>query len=150
MDKSQKDLLVFGYGLGVIAAFFAIAGTLKHGFGPAQAVLSACAVVFSVVTACRWEALRPGYAGWMKVAHLIGGVVTTVIDSGSFILFGNTGTEGMLRVTDLKPGAKVKVIVDTVDTVEGKIGLSLAEKPQIPTQWRFSAPVRKKEKRGRK
>ena len=78
------------------------------------------------------------------------GVVTTVIDSGSFILFGNTGTEGMLRVTDLKPGAKVKVIVDTVDTVEGKIGLSLAQKPQIPTQWRFSAPVRKKEKRGRK
>jgi ribonuclease R len=78
------------------------------------------------------------------------GVVTTVLDSGSFILFGDSGTEGMLRVTDLKPGTKVKVIVDTVDTVEGKIGLSLAQKPQIPTQWRMSPPRREKGKHGRK
>ena len=86
----------------------------------------------------------------LQIGKELEGVVTNVIDSGSFILFGDTGTEGMLRVTDLKPGAKVKVIVDTVDTVQGKIGLSLAEKPQIPTQWRFSAPARRKEKRGRK
>lgn len=86
MDKVQKDLVVFGYGLGVIALFFAAAGALKHGFGPAQGVLVACAVVFISVTALRWEALKPGYAGWMKVAHVIGGVVTTVILSAVFLI----------------------------------------------------------------
>ena len=84
MDKSQKDLLVFGYGLGVIAAVFAVGGALKHGFGPAQVVLAVCAVVFVSVTALQWEALKPGYAGWMKVAHAIGGVITTVILSMVF------------------------------------------------------------------
>jgi ribonuclease R len=68
----------------------------------------------------------------------IEGVVTTVIETGCFILFGDSGAEGLLRVTDLKPGTKVKVIVDTVDTAEGKIGLSLAEKPKMPAQWRVT------------
>jgi hypothetical protein len=79
MDKKKKDLLVFGYGLGLIAVAFAIGGTLKHGFGLAQGVLVACAVVFISVTAFRWEALKPGYTGWMKVAHLIGGVISTLV-----------------------------------------------------------------------
>jgi hypothetical protein len=84
MDKFQKDLLVFGYGLGVIATIFAVAGSLRHGFGPAQAVLIVCAVVFISVTALRWEALKPGYKGWMKVAHLIGGVVSAVVLSAVY------------------------------------------------------------------
>jgi len=77
------------------------------------------------------------------------GVITTVIESGSFVMCGDTGAEGMLRVTDLKPGTKVKVIVDAVDTLDGKIALSLAgaQKPKMPAQWRVTKS--KQEKRGK-
>ncbi|MCX5782558.1 MAG: VacB/RNase II family 3'-5' exoribonuclease [Elusimicrobia bacterium] len=73
-----------------------------------------------------------------KIGSVMEGTVTTVIDRGSFVMCGDTGAEGMLRVTNLKPGIKVKVIVNAVDTVEGKIDLLLAEKPKMPAQWRFS------------
>jgi len=79
MDKEKKNLLVFGYGLGVVAAIFGIAGFLKHGVQPVQAVFLLCSVIFTSVTALNWQALRPGYRGWMKVAHVIGTVVTTVV-----------------------------------------------------------------------
>lgn len=79
MDKEKKNLLVFGYGLGVVAAVFGIAGFLKHGVQPVQTVFLLCSVIFTSVTALNWKALRPGYSGWMKVAHLIGTVVTTII-----------------------------------------------------------------------
>jgi hypothetical protein len=79
MDKEKKNLLVFGYGLGGIAAIFGIAGFLKHGAQPVQAVFLLCCIIFTSVTALNWQALRPGYKGWMKVAHVIGAVVTTII-----------------------------------------------------------------------
>lgn len=79
MDKEKKNLLVFGYGLGMIAAIFGIAGFLKRGAEPVQAVFLLCCVIFTGVTALNWQALRPGYRGWMKVAHVIGAVVTTVV-----------------------------------------------------------------------
>ncbi len=84
MDKEKKNLLVFGYGLGGIAAFFAIGGTIKHGFGLPQQVLTGCSFIFAVVTALNWRALRPGYKGWMIVAQAVGGVVTTFILSVVF------------------------------------------------------------------
>lgn len=86
MDKSKRDLLVFGYGLGLIAVVFGIGGGLKHGLSWAPVTFLICAVVFISVTAFNWEALKPGYRGWMKVAHLIGGVVTTVILGAVFFL----------------------------------------------------------------
>jgi len=79
MDKEKKNLLVFGYGLGAIAAVFGIAGFLKHGAQPVQGVFLLCCIIFTSVTALNWQALRPGYKGWMKVAHVIGTVVTTVV-----------------------------------------------------------------------
>ncbi len=79
MNKEKKNLLVFGYGLGVVAAVFGIAGFLKHGVQPVQAVFFLCSIIFTSVTTLNWQSLRPGYRGWMKVAHLIGTVVTTVI-----------------------------------------------------------------------
>lgn len=86
MNKEQRDLLVFGYGLGIISAIFGTGSILKHGVNPAGAVLLACCLVFAGVTALNWQALRPGYAGWMKVAHFIGGIVTTVILAAVFFL----------------------------------------------------------------
>jgi ribonuclease R len=61
------------------------------------------------------------------------GAVTTVIDSGAFVMLGDTGAEGLLRVNGLKPGTKVKVMIANVDTAEGKIDLSLEGRP-VPAQ----------------
>ena len=60
------------------------------------------------------------------IGTVMDGTVTSVIESGTFVMLGDTGAEGMLRVGFLKPGAKVRVKVDAVDTIEGKIDLSLA------------------------
>lgn len=73
-----------------------------------------------------------------RIGTVMEGTVTSVIDSGSFVMCGDTGAEGMLRVTTLKPGTKVKVIIEAVDTAEGKISLSLAQKTQLPTHWRVT------------
>ncbi|MFH1259217.1 MAG: VacB/RNase II family 3'-5' exoribonuclease [Elusimicrobiota bacterium] len=73
-----------------------------------------------------------------QIGAVLEGTITTVIESGSFVLCGDTGAEGMLRVTNLKPGTKVKVVVDAVDTAGGKISLSLAEKSPQSLQWRVT------------
>ncbi len=54
------------------------------------------------------------------------GTVTSVIESGAFVALGDTGAEGLLRLPGLKPGAKVRVTVVSVNTAEGKIDLSPA------------------------
>jgi ribonuclease R len=59
------------------------------------------------------------------VGSIMDGAVTTIIDSGAFIMLGDTGAEGLLRVNGLKPGMKIKVMIAGVDTAEGKIDLSL-------------------------
>ncbi|MBF0504437.1 MAG: hypothetical protein HQL14_04965 [Candidatus Omnitrophica bacterium] len=86
MPKDKKNLLVFGYGLGIIALIFSIGGYIKHGLGTAVIVLLLCSVIFIGVTALNWMALKPGYQAWMKAAHLIGLIVTTVILSIIFLL----------------------------------------------------------------
>ena len=86
MTKDKKDLLVFGYGLGLIGAVFGIGGWIKHGFAWPVIVLLSCSIIFITVTSLDWKALKVGYHAWMKVAHLIGGVVTTIILTGTFVL----------------------------------------------------------------
>jgi len=86
VDKEQKNLRVFGYGLAVIAAFFGIGGVLKHGLTPAPLILSVCSAIFLSVTALDYKALRPGYRGWMAAAHVIGSVVTALILAAVFFL----------------------------------------------------------------
>lgn len=84
------------------------------------------------------------------VGAVMDGVVVSVIDSGVFVRCGDTGAEGYLRVTNLKLGDKIKVVVETVDVVEGKIGLTIAQpagqKPEMPSHWRVTPPKRKKRK----
>jgi len=63
------------------------------------------------------------------VGSVMDGAVTTVIDSGAFVMLGDTGAEGLLRVNGLRPGARVKVMLAAVDTAEGKIDLSLEGRP---------------------
>jgi len=83
-----------------------------------------------------------------KIGMILDGTVTTTMARGSFVLCADTGTEGMLRVTGLAPGTKVKVMVDAVDVAEGKISLSLAQKPPIPTQWKATT-LKVSKRRGR-
>jgi len=88
-----------------------------------------------------------------RLGTVMDGTITTVLDSGSFVLCGDTGAEGMLRVTNLKPGTKVKVKVDAVDVAEGKIGLSLAQQPEykeLPAQIHVTPHKQKKTKRTKK
>jgi predicted RNA-binding protein with RPS1 domain len=73
-------------------------------------------------------------------------------------MLGDTGAEGMLRVGHLKPGAKVKVKVEAVDTVEGKIDLSLAgpvgtqpagaQQAKTKGQWRVTSQKKRARRRG--
>ena len=74
------------------------------------------------------------------VGTIMDGAVTTVIDSGAFIMLGDTGAEGLLRVNGLKPGSKVKVMIAAVDTAEGKIDLSLEGRPGAAPQTRQAPP----------
>ncbi|HBB67729.1 MAG: hypothetical protein A2X28_03410 [Elusimicrobia bacterium GWA2_56_46] len=92
-----------------------------------------------------------------QVGVVMDGTVTSVIESGTFVMLGDTGAEGMLRVGHLKPGAKVKVKVEAVDTVEGKIDLSLAgpvgtqpagaQQAKTKGQWRVTSQ-KKRARRG--
>ena len=92
MDKEKKDILVFGYGLGVIAGIFAFLGTLRHGFGFFQGVELVCALVFVVVTFVHWQSLQSVYKIWMKGAHFIGGIVTTgILGAVFFLIFAPIG-----------------------------------------------------------
>jgi predicted RNA-binding protein with RPS1 domain len=65
-----------------------------------------------------------------QIGKVMEGIVTSVIERGSFVQFGDMGAEGMLRVTNLKPGTKVQVVLDAVDPADGKIDLSLMEAPR--------------------
>jgi ribonuclease R len=73
-----------------------------------------------------------------QIGAVMDGVVTSVIESGTFVRLGETGAEGMLRVGNLKPGAKVRVTVTAVDAAEGKIDLALAQRPGLPAQLRVT------------
>ena len=82
------------------------------------------------------------------VGSIMDGAVTTVIDSGAFIMLGDTGAEGLLRVNGLKPGAKVKVMIAAVDTAEGKIDLSLEGPPPQGGQAQQPRGERSRQPRG--
>ncbi|MCK9582609.1 MAG: VacB/RNase II family 3'-5' exoribonuclease [Endomicrobiales bacterium] len=61
-------------------------------------------------------------------------IVTNSIETGSFVFCEQNGAEGMLRYTTLKPGTKIRVVVDSVNIAEGKIDFRLAQKQQMPPQ----------------
>ena len=73
------------------------------------------------------------------------GMVTSVIESGAFISLGDTGAEGLLRLSGLKPGTRLKVKIVSVDSATGKIDLSLESRPQKasgPERWKISRQKR--------
>ena len=92
MKNERKNLLVFGYGLSVILAFFSIRLGLEHGWSLWSYLLIAASIAFAGVTRRNLDILKPFYHKWMKVAHCIGTVVTGVILSVVFyLIFGVAG-----------------------------------------------------------
>jgi len=92
MDKQRKNLLVFGYGLALILSFIGIRLGIKNGWEFLSWILIAASIIFVCLTVFRLDVLKPIYTGWMKVAHLIGEIITTIILSLLFfVVFGLAG-----------------------------------------------------------
>lgn len=85
--KEKKNLQVFGYGLAVIIAFFAIRLGIKHGFSNGKFLALAIATLFALITLLSLRTLKPVYRIWMKAAHFIGGIVNFVLLSLVFYMF---------------------------------------------------------------
>lgn len=97
MTKEKKNLLVFGYGVVVIALIFAWRLYAKHGWGYGSNIAVLIAVVFLGMTLFSLPLLKKVYDRWMKVAHVIGMIVTAVILTVLFfVVFGIAGI--MLRI----------------------------------------------------
>ncbi len=92
MNKERKNLLVFGYGLALIFSIVAIRLWQKHGLSVNKIVLLAVAVILLFITTFKLKWLKPIYNRWMKMAGLIGEVVSTliltVIFYSMFTIFG--------------------------------------------------------------
>jgi hypothetical protein len=112
MDKMKKKLLVFGYGVAVIATFFAWRIWAKWGHNPKSIVFLCVAALFILLTLFKQNWLKKIYDQWMKVAHLIGAIVTTIVLIVLyFFIFGVVGIILRLMRKDLldmslNPGAK--------------------------------------------
>ncbi len=112
MTKERKNLLVFGYGVVLIALFFAWRLYAKHGWGYGSTIATSIAGIFLCMTLCSLPLLKKVYDRWMQVAHLISLILTTIILTLLFILvFGIAGIVLRLLKKDLlemraRPGIK--------------------------------------------
>jgi hypothetical protein len=92
MQREKRNLLVFGYGMVLILGWIAFKNYRHHGVTAFNIIFAALSVGFLTITLFSEAALKVVYKYWMKVAHFIGGIVTTLILSLSFyIIFGTIG-----------------------------------------------------------
>ena len=97
MNKEKKNLIVFGYGLAVILLFISYRIWSHQGWTAIHAALIPLALMFVLITAVNFQWLKPVYTQWMKLAHVLGAIVTGIILSLMFYLvFGVAGI--ILRV----------------------------------------------------
>ncbi len=102
MEKAKKDLLVFGYGLSLLMTIFGVRWLIKGIWLPLADAFLLTAIVMFCLTLLNVEIIRPFYRRWMKVAHAIGGVVTTIIFSVLFYaVFSAVGIVLRLMKKDL-------------------------------------------------
>lgn len=70
------------------------------------------------------------------VGQVMDGVVTAAAGSGAFVSLAQSGADGLLRgATWLKPGDRVRVKIESISSVDGKIDLSAADSPGLPPHW---------------
>lgn len=102
MNNEKKNLVVFGYGLAVILGFISFKIWHDYGWAVAHIVLFVCISALVIVTALRYKLLKPLYVQWMKVAHFIGNIITSLILSVLFyFVFGIIGIILRLLKKDL-------------------------------------------------
>ena len=102
MDKTKKNLLVFGYGLGVILTFFSTRLWIKYGPNGKSYVFVCLALIFVLITIFRLDVLKVIYNRWMKVAGFIGHHVSLVLLIIIFyVVFGIPGLVLRLLRKDL-------------------------------------------------
>ena len=70
-NPHTKNLLVFGYGLSLILLFF--------GMRRGNVILVLLGVTMAMLTLWKIRSVEMIYVRWMKVAHVIGAVVTSVL-----------------------------------------------------------------------
>jgi hypothetical protein len=125
MTKERKNLLVFGYGVALIAFVFAWRLYAKHGWGYGSTVAAIVAVIFLSLTIFSLPLLKKVYDRWMKVAGFISMIVTTVILTILFFLvFGVVGIILRILKKDL---------------------LELRTNPDVKTYWKVRQKVYNKE-----
>jgi uncharacterized membrane protein YraQ (UPF0718 family) len=78
-QQEKKNLLVFGYGVGILLTIFSNHWAKHHGWGTINWVFLVIAFGLVIVTFLNYLAIKPFYKQWMKVAHAIGTVITTLI-----------------------------------------------------------------------
>ena len=86
MNKDKKNLLVFGYGLPLILTVIGLLNIRKHGLSWFNETLWTLAVIVLLITILNQPLLKIIYTKWMKVAHFIGQIVTTLIMIAVFYL----------------------------------------------------------------
>ncbi|MEW5905307.1 MAG: VacB/RNase II family 3'-5' exoribonuclease [Elusimicrobiota bacterium] len=70
------------------------------------------------------------------VGQVMDGVVTAAAGSGAFVSLAESGADGLLRgATWLKPGDRVRVKIESINPIDGKIDLSAADQPGLPPHW---------------
>ncbi len=92
MDKKERDLLVFGYGLAAICLFISWRLSVKHGWALANNILSLATIFMLLVTMFNRNLLEVIYAKWMIGAMFIGKIISSIVLSVLFYgVFGLVG-----------------------------------------------------------
>ena len=92
MKNEKKQLIVFGYGLAIILGLIAFHIWRHHSWQLAHVILFPCIIALILVMAMQYTLLEPLYKQWMRVAHLIGSVITAILLSVLFyLIFGIAG-----------------------------------------------------------
>ena len=100
LSKEKKNLLVFGFGLTLILAV--LAWRYSQSANPMTFVFLALSVLLGCITALAPQRLTELYQAWMKVAHFIGTVFSTLLLTVVFyVMFAAVGIVMRLRGKDL-------------------------------------------------
>ena len=102
MEKEQKNLLVYGYGMTVILTVISLLQIFRHQRIVLGLALDVLAVFFLVITVLGRPLLKTIYTYWMKAAHVIGGIVNAVVlIIIYYVMFGVVGIIFKLMGKDL-------------------------------------------------
>ncbi len=88
MDR-PKNILVFGYGLSLILLLLGLRASEHQGRMTVSIILMVLSILLIILTLWKIDYVRVIYIRWMKAAHVIGSIVTTILLSIIYyFLFG--------------------------------------------------------------